>query len=500
MSKQRTHIGTWIIALSLCCILTGRLRAQDIVVNPDAETTAEEAQGVSASTATTDEPATVAIPDLKPATPPLSKDMLLLVNGDQLSGMLQTFQQPGKTFWNRSDIDVPFEFDSETLDEIVLGDRPKGTALPRERMRLQLANGDNYTGDWVGLDAEFLTIDTPFSGRLKVPRQHWQWAEFMHSDTQFIFEGPKGLEGWTMGKVTTKELDGGDWAYRNGAFYALKAASIARIIGMPDRMRMEFDMEWKGSLNLAVALYTDYLQPVSLADKDLEPDFGGFYSLQLTSYAVNVLMVKQKEPLQYLGMTQTPIFRQSEKAHIDVRTNKADNSISLLVNGKMVKRWVDQGGFAGMGKGIRLVHQGQGALRVSNIKIREWDGRFEAPPANRPQATQDLLTLRNGDKLVGNLVEASVDSLQFKMGETITAIGLEEVEKIEIGGIQDTVRPVRKGEVNATLVGGGNLQFLLRGIGGDLIHGSSDIYGPIDMKLSAFEKLDFQRVASKENQ
>jgi hypothetical protein len=153
-----------------------------------------------------------------------------------------------------------------------------------------------------------------------------------------------------------------------------------------------------------------------------------------------------------------------------------------------------------MGKGIRLVHQGQGALRVSNIKIREWDGRFEAPPANRPQATQDLLTLRNGDKLVGNLVEASVDSLQFKMGETITAIGLEEVEKIEIGGIQDTVRPVRKGEVNATLVGGGNLQFLLKGIGGDLIHGSSDIYGPIDMKLSAFEKLDFQRVDSKENQ
>ena len=49
-----------------------------------------------------------------------------------------------------------------------------------------------------------------------------------------------------------------------------------------------------------MALYTDYLT-VSLAEKDSEPDFGGFYSLQLTSYAVNVLMVKQKEPLQYLA-------------------------------------------------------------------------------------------------------------------------------------------------------------------------------------------------------
>lgn len=499
MNKQRIHIGTWTIALSLCCILVGRLQAEDSVAE-SGETPATEVVETNSSTAVASESSANVVPQIKPATPPLSKDMLLLVNGDQLSGLLHTFQYPGKTYWNRTDIDVPFEFDSESLDEIVLGDRPKGIGLPKERMRLQLANGDTYTGDWVGLDADFLIIDTSFSGRLKVPRKHWQWAEFMHSDTQFLFEGPHGLEGWTMGEVTTKELDGGQWAYRNGAFYALKAASIARIIGMPDRMRMEFDMEWKGSLNLAVALYTDYLQPVSLADKDLEPDFGGFYSLQLTSYAVNVLMVKKKEPLQYLGMTQTPIFRQSEKAHIDVRTNKADNSISLLVNGKMVKRWVDQGGFAGAGKGIRLVHQGQGALRVSNIKVREWDGRFEAPPTNRPQATQDLLTLRNGDKLVGNLVEASTDAMQFQMGETVSEIKLDEVEKIEIGGIQDAVRPVRKGEVLGDLVGGGNLQFLLEGIGGDSIQGTSDIYGPIQMKLSSFEKLDFQRVDSKENQ
>ena len=152
MSKQRTHIGTWIIALSLCCILTGRLRAQDIVVNPDAETTAADAQGVSASTATTNEPATVALPELKPATPPLSKDMLLLVNGDQLSGMLQTFQQPGKTFWNRSDIDVPFEFDSEKLDEF-----EKCQVVLRHQVLHDLPNlGRDRNGDRDRRDVLFL--------------------------------------------------------------------------------------------------------------------------------------------------------------------------------------------------------------------------------------------------------------------------------------------------------------------------------------------------------
>jgi hypothetical protein len=267
---------------------------------------------------------------------------------------------------------------------------------------------------------------------------------------------------------------------------------------MPDRMRMEFDIEWKGSLNLAVALYTDYLQPVSLADKDSEPDFGGFYSLQLTSYAVNVLMVKKKEPLQYLGMTQTPVFRQATKAHIDVRTNKANNSISLLVNGKLVKRWIDQGGFAGEGSGIRLVHQGQGALRFSNLKMREWDGRFESPPTNRPQATLDLLTRRNGDKLVGSVVGSMEDRIQFKIGETITEISFDQIEKIEIGGLPNANRPVFDGEVDATLVGGGNLRFRVDTIDGNQIKASSEIYGPVNMQLPMFERLDFQRVAPAE--
>jgi hypothetical protein len=432
-----------------------------------------------------------------PKEAPLSlvaKDMLLLKNSDQVSGTLHSFQYPGVTVWNRSDIDAPFEFKSEAIDEILLGDRPKPSDLPPEQVTLRLNNGDTLSGKWKSLDAEKLTIDTPFAGEIQIPRKRWQWAAFRHSNAKYLFEGPTGIEDWTVGEVNVGDLDGGEWAYRNGAFYALKAASVARLIGMPDRMRMEFDIEWKGSLNLAVALYTDYLQPVSLADKDSEPDFGGFYSLQLTSYAVNVLMVKKKEPLQYLGMTQTPVFRQATKAHVDVRTNKADNSISLLVNGKLVKRWVDQGGFAGEGSGIRLVHQGQGALRFSNLKIRKWDGRFESPPTNRPQATLDLLTRRNGDKLVGIVVGSLENKIQFKIGETITEIQFNQIEKIEIGGLPDATHPVRDGEVNATLIGGGNLQFKLEGIEGSQLKGISEIYGPINLHLPMFERLDFQRV------
>jgi len=472
MSNPRTLTGTWKIALSLCCVLHVALMAQESVSQAPAP--AEE------------------------VSRPLSKDMLLLTNGDQISGILQSFQHRGHTLWHRSDIHEPFRFLSDGVDEIMLGDRAKPQPLPRRNVTLRLNNGDTFSGEWQSLNATNLILNTAFAGTLQIPRDRWQWAVFQHSDGEYLYEGPTGLEGWTMGEVNTGELDGGDWAYRNGAFYALKAASIARMIGMPDRMRLEFDMEWKGSLNLAVALYTDYLQPVSLADKDSEPDFGGFYSLQLTSYAVNVLMVKQKEPLQYLGMTQTPVFRQATKAHVDVRTNKANQTISLLVNGKLVKRWVDQGGFAGEGNGIRLVHQGQGALRFSNLKISAWDGKFEQPPTNRPQATVDLLTLRNGDRFIGSLEESTESRIQFKIGETVTELEFDRIAKIELGGLPDATRPLRHVEVLGTLVGGGQLQFLLESVQDDVIQGTSEIYGPISMRLPLFEKLDFQRVVPVE--
>ncbi|MDG1891989.1 MAG: hypothetical protein P8L18_11825 [Verrucomicrobiota bacterium] len=480
MIKQQIPTGTWSTSLSFCFSLL-LAHGQE----PDREA-ARETQEEAGK------------PLIAAAAPPKGGDMLKLINGDHLAGLLQSFHYPGNTVWHRSDIEEPFEFKSESVNEILLGDRVKTKPYTPERITLRLNNGDLFSGTWESLNEDFLSVNTPFAGQLNIPRNRWQWTVFHHADATYLYEGPSGMDGWTVGEVNTAELEGGEWAYRNGAFYALKAASIARPIGMPDRMRLEFDMEWKGSLNLAVALYTDYLQPVSLAEKDAEPDFGGFYSLQLTSYAVNVLMVKQKQPLQYLGMTQTPVFRQATKAHVDVRTNKADNSISLLVNGKMVKRWVDRGGFAGEGKGIRLVHQGQGALRLSNLRIQAWDGRFETPPSNRPQATKDLLTMRNGDKLVGMLTGSVEEKIQFKIGETTTEIAFDKVEKVELGGVPEALNPLRQGEVKANLTGGGTLQFLVESIQGDTMQGKSEVYGPVSMHLPAFERLDFQRVSSTE--
>src|SRR5687768_16839635 len=142
------------------------------------------------------------------------------------------------------------------------------------------------------------------------------------------------MEGWTRGKVNAQGLtDAGEWMYSNGAFYALKSASIARDLKLPDVASIQFDLEWRGFFHVAVALYSSYLHPINLANKESEPQFGGFYSMQLNPFSANLLPVEQNEPLRYLGQASLQHLAQTNAAHIDIRVNKAKSLVALMVNG-----------------------------------------------------------------------------------------------------------------------------------------------------------------------
>src|SRR5262249_15342491 len=154
---------------------------------------------------------------------------------------------------------------------------------------------------------------------------------------------------------------------------------------------------------LAIALYTDYYQPINLANKDTEPEFGGFYSLQLNSFSANLLPVKKNDPLRYLGQVSVPAFNQKNTAHVEIRASKTKRTIALLVDGEVVKQWNETEEFVGQGAGVRFVHQGQGKVKLSQLRVSVWDGQFEEKPSAHPDAKQDIAKLRNGDKAGGTL-------------------------------------------------------------------------------------------------
>ncbi|HTG45099.1 MAG TPA: hypothetical protein VK633_11270, partial [Verrucomicrobiae bacterium] len=240
---------------------------------------------------------------LKPAARKGGRDALLFKNGDVLFGSLTSIDPEEGIKWTRADALNEFRFLPAKVAQLDFATgSPPAAQASSNLCSVQLSNGDQLQGELVYYDGEKLKLKTWFAGELEMPKSAVALVVPLGLPKATIFSGPTGLEGWTVGKVNAGALvEAGEWIYQNNAFYALKSASIARDLHLPDSASMQFDLEWRGFFHVAIALYTEYLHPVNLANKETEPKFGGFYSMQINPFSANLLPVKQTEPLRYLG-------------------------------------------------------------------------------------------------------------------------------------------------------------------------------------------------------
>ncbi len=422
------------------------------------------------------------------------RDILRLVNGDRLAGQILSASPQKGVFWQYDSNFPPANFRYFALQEINLANfqQPKAGNPQPGKSAIRLSNGDELVGRLREVTASEAIFETPYGEALRFPRNRWQWIVFDNEPEEPLFSGPTSLDGWTRGEVAPAIMQSGHWEYHNQAFYATKAASIARDLALPDQSRIQFDLHWKGLLNFAFALHTDYLHPVNLTAKDEEPVFGGFYSLRLSSPFVEVVMVKQKTPLQYLGQMQTRAFSGKRKAHVDIRIDKAAARIVLLVDGELVKQWVDKNGFAGEGSGIRMVHQGQGSIRFSNFRVTTWNGQIEEPPAIRATAKEDLVTLRNGKRRTGKVQSVQNSALMLALTDGETKIPLQEIQKIEFAGVvNQKTTTASKSAVVAKFAERGVVHLELSELQDERLRGISPNFGPVSFPIRAFEKLSF---------
>jgi hypothetical protein len=426
-------------------------------------------------------------------------DALVFRNGDLLYGKLLALQPRGAARWQHPDAAEPIDFKAETIAQVDFGGRHAPADAAHESCRVFLVNGDALCGDLVAADHDTVTLDTRYAGKLKVVRKALQSVS-LEAHEPVVFAGIDGLNGWTQGN-SGQAFGGtaGQWVYRNGAFYADKSASIARDLNLPDAADIQFDLAWKGALNLAVALYTDSLQPIALAEKEKGPDFGGFYSLRF-SYTVTIGLtpIRKKEPLRSLGDLIVPALNQKDRVHIDLRCSKADHIVLLYFDGALVKEWNDPSGFAGEGTGVRFVQQSMsGSLKVGNLRVAKWNGVRDTAVAP-PDGAHDLLSLESGAKMAGEIELISNGQVSVRTASGETQIPLAKITGIEWAHQAEDVSKPFAANVHATLAQGGGLNLKLLSWRPDAVMVESPVFGKASFDPAAFSRLKFLPSARKE--
>ncbi len=477
-----------------------------------------------------------------------SPDLLRFANGDQLHGTFQGIRKGSLVVWQRDDINAPVEFKPSQLRHVVLRGGKPSKALS-SFSHLALVNGDSIPGKITDLDETSITVETPYAGSLRIPREQVAMLAPSPLGGRLRYHGPFIEDEWTMANASfpdgmppappdTAEKDKagkpnkdqpGRWVFSGSAWYWASRQSGTALLRqniMPDRSILRFDLSWKNRLSIAIGFHADFArikQPAG-GDKELEEPvrrpqgfapgdstvlpvlFGNSYVIQIFSTHLMLFRTSVNDeggPVVERVQINGNAIRLGDtgKARMEIRSNRLTGEISIFVNDEFVVNWSeaatgprDPASYAGKGSGFGFVVQTEDSpVKVSDIMVAEWNGMPDSARSLQVD-DQDIVLLTNGtDRFsgkIGGMRDGKI-SLDGKYGRF--QFLLDDIAEI---------RFARNGRAKESEAAADNVTVRLSPLGqvsGRLLSGdassvriSNPIYGELDFNLEAAVMLDFQ--------
>jgi hypothetical protein len=351
---------------------------------------------------------------------------------------------------------------------------------------VNLTNGDSLEGQVIELTPEHVVLQTWYAGSLRVRRTMIKQVSFRKTSGRYVYEGPDGLKGWTTVKHSRRSGEQGKPQYKNGALYLIgQNIGIGRNINLPDMAEIQFDVAWKGYLNLQIFVFAN-----KLAMSNLEA-----FMLNLNNDYV-YLQRWMTNRAQNMGNTRHEGLSGKGKATFTLLVDKKGKKIALLIDGALSQQWSDVGDPNKLGKGLAL-YTYRGGVKISDIRVSAWDGKIEAPVTGAA-GKGDTVFLTNNDKVSGTLKAIRDGKLEFQTSYAAMAIPLERVQAIQLG--QGGGRPagLTASGVRATFADGGTVTMSLSRIANGQLMGESENFGKASFTLRAFKSLRLNLKAERE--
>lgn len=344
--------------------------------------------------------------------------------------------------------------------------------------RFRFSNGDEVFGSLTSLNEETLGLETWFGGTLETPRSAVQSVTFLSKGYSILYEGPTSAEGWVHGRQPR------NWEYRDGAFVATGAGTLGRDFKLSGSSSFSFDLAWNGHFSLILALYTPVLDRFDYSSSS--------YMFYLSPGYITLQRIQGGAGAMNLGQAQITEMTKKNKMHMEIRASKADNTLALLVDDRLVQRWKDGSGFVGKGSGAVFFAQLDGpSIRISNIKVAQWEGDFNLEPPANTAGKDDVVFLVNKDKVSGRLKALSGATLRVAAGQTLLEIPLSRVNQINLASPAPSRPAPHPWEVRAYFTSGGTLAFDLTEWNPNRVLGKSANFGPVDFDAQSIRQLQF---------
>jgi len=409
-----------------------------------------------------------------PTAAPATGDLLQFLDGSSIHGDLQRMDSESGLRWGTPLARQPIDLQPSHLDSIRFAHAGSVSFSPTSRLRF--ANGDDLLGSVTSMNDNNLAFSTWFGDSLTIPRAYVQSITYLSSNYNILYEGPDSAEDWIVGNRNPDS-----WTYRDGTFTSGSTGTLGRDFKLSGSSTIEFDLAWSDKFELLANIYCD------------AQNYGNSYVLDITSDQVNLRCVEatQLMPLRTFGSAPLNLTGKN-KAHITIQANKDEATVAIFVDNVLVKRWKDENGFSGMGGGILFVQEDlTGAvIKLSNITISQWSGRFE-PETYSVATNTDVIRFINHDQAGGKIERIGDGKVTLTIGESHLQIPIQRVTQINFMESPTAAIARDPWEVRAQFPRGGSLSFQLEKWSDKEVSGRSPIFGRLAFQPGQIRRLEF---------
>jgi hypothetical protein len=342
---------------------------------------------------------------------------------------------------------------------------------------LTLVNGNVLSGRILSLSDNSFTVETATAGTIAVKREMVATIAAQKNSSEFNYTGPNSLEEW--------EVHSGNWTFKDGVLIGEQnGARIGKNVTLPEKVRFDFEMAWRGNGNYQVAFLsdsTDLSQAKDMACVNISQTYINFYS-------------RKGGAERGFANLQMRELAGKNQARLTLLMDRKTSDAVLFINGNRIKDWNYRVDYQEKGASCFALYVNSGAgFALRNFHIQEWDGGTDLTEKKETADTKDdLVVFVNGDQVSGIIESIAEEQMKLKTSFATMDIPLERIQRMLLKTEGRAEAEGISGTSVLQLTNGDKLNLTIKRYDSGGLIGDSEAFGEVRFKPDSLSGLTLQ--------
>jgi len=407
------------------------------------------------------------------AAPTKKYDYATFLNSDSIFGSVISLSYQQGLCYKITEINHNITFKPDNLESITFH-KYSQINKTKNSQTITLTNNSTLVGSIISLTPEKIILNTKYAGQLSIKPAMVKEITFNTQKNQYLYSGPNNKDKWIKNSSTIK--------IKNKTLYIKGYNNTAKLkIKQKGMLKYEFTTPE----NIQKKIQFIFLSTTKDSNHTTSYHFhlsNNNLSIEKSTYN-DVCRKKLSLFNDYISG-----LKPTKNIKITILTNPHTKTITILVNGLIVKQYKDKQNFINHGEYIEFSSGYSIQTTIRDIKISTWDGKISQPSPSYKSKT-DKITFTNKDQITGTIQSITEQKVHFKTKYATLIIPFQNITTLKMATQKQVAPQHCKNDIKAIFADGNSIIMELLSLKNGIIKAKSEIFSDATFKQSAFKQI-----------